>query len=135
MQFKEQDLNGLDLSYLNNDVNEKKYSEDKSRVVYVLVQKDGDVTYLDASTITALMCMDKINTYTYPDGSVYIVTDSTVVNKGVPSGHVSFRDKNFDFSSILPYNDELGLYEVTEEQIDMLYHFDNGQFKILISNQ
>lgn len=93
------------------------------KIVGILVYVDEEKKkFLDVRTLMFLLGYEPSNKYTYLDGKEIIASDSILINKPdeIPSGWVKREDVFPDFSNIYPYDKELGLYEVTDEQLDEL---------------
>ena len=120
MKFGEDNMNE-EYSYSSKEIYLRKnnqINELNKKLVYVIVYVDeNEKKYLDVDTIVALVNATKFIKYEFPDGQTNILSESTLINKGSPKGAISSERVIPDLSSILPYDEEFDLYELTEEQI------------------
>lgn len=89
-------------------------------VIGILVYLDEkEKKYLDVRTLMFLTGYEPSTKYVYPDGSEIVVSDSILIGKpgDVPEGWISSEKVFKDFSSTYPYDKELELYEVTDDEL------------------
>lgn len=92
-------------------------TKDKKSAAILVYEDQFGQKYLDEYTLAALI--GKYTEYKYADGSSMAVSDYILLHKrdAVPEGYESVTRKFPDFSGTYPFNSELELYEVTDEQL------------------
>lgn len=103
----------------NYEGGEDYLTKDKKSAAILVYEDQFGQKYLDEYTLAALTGATRYTEYHYSDGSSMAVSDYILLHKkdAVPEGYESVTRKFPDFSGTYPFNSELGLYEVTDEQL------------------
>ena len=105
---------------LNKILNENTISINKKTVVLRVYVDENGKKYLGGPELTSMNGMEPSFVYHYADGREISVSPNIMRDKPageVPEGYISTETRYPDFSGSYPYNKELGLYEVTDEDI------------------
>ena len=99
--------------------NETYLMEERKSVIILVYEDQFGQKYLDEYTLATLAGVTKYTEYKYADGSSMTVSDYILLHKknAVPEGYESATRRFHDFSEDYPFNSQLELYVVTDEQL------------------
>ncbi len=101
--------------------NDKDSKDKNNHYLLVYVDQFGS-KYLDESAIIALLGEDPKSEYIDSNGNTFVSSRSHIIEKGIPDGMKFNRNLKSSSLQDFEYDEELGLYKVTDQQLDYLIH-------------